>query len=461
MEYMPRICLYCARYNFETLVPEPLGIGYIAAFLIQQQIVEEAEICIVNSLDEAISFKPDIVGVSSVSQVIQDARVFARQCKKQLGCLTILGGYHVTCIPQKIPKEFDLGVLGEGEKTFSEIVQLVKAKNITVETLQHVQGICYSLNGEIKTTEPRELIDDIDQLPVPYRFRKDAQELGVFTSRGCPYRCIFCASHAFWGDTYRLRSADSVVAEINYLVSTYQPRIINILDDLWIAHKQRFQEITKKLIQLKIPDKVIFTGFCRSNIVGEEEIKLLKKLNYSYLRFGAETGSEILLRRLKGDSISIGDHQRVIELCQKHNMPCGASFMFGVPGETRVDIEATVQFLRRNYGRFRIMGFYLFNPLPGTSIWEAMKADGIVDDEISFEHLQLDFLKENFSWDNILYFNNENVSLAEFRRYIEMIREEFIEGKLKEKATKDSRSRNFFTQRAFAGVRKYFRFGHE
>ncbi len=405
----------------------PLGIGYIAAYLIHQGIVSETEICIVDNLDEAMAFKPDILGVSAVSQVIKQARDFAGECKKKFGCLTVLGGYHVTSIPDKLPQEFDIGVIGEGENTFAEIVRLYQTNQLTTKALTQVKGICWRQGLEIVMNERRELIENIDSLPWPYRHKEYSKEAPIFTSRGCPYNCIFCASHQFWCDRFRLRSSDSIVAEIHYLVNKYQPKECVILDDLWMANKKRFRECVEKLIELKIPEKVSFRGFCRSNLIGEEEIILLKKMNYRFIRFGAETGSDKLLKYLKGDNISVADHQRVIDLCQKHNIKCGASFMFGVPGETREDLEATIHFLHKNVGKFKIIGFYFFNPIPGTTIWNRMKSKGMITDDFQFERLQLDFKKVNFSWDKVMYFNRENVPLDEFRKIIEKIRADFID----------------------------------
>ena len=424
---MSRVCLYCARYDFEPMAEEALGLGYLAAYLIQQGIVKESEIRIADDLDEVIRFKPDILGVSSVSQVIFNARNFAKECGERWGCLTVLGGYHVTCIPEKLPEEFDLGVLGEGELTFAEIVRLFKDNRLKAESFGQIHGICYRKNAEIIINQPRGLIDDIDALPRPYRQRVAGDTISLFTSRGCPYRCTFCASHKFWGDRFRLRSAASVVSEIDYIINKYHPRIISIMDDLWIFNKKRFREIADNLIKRKIPEKVSFTGFCRSNIMQEEDIKLLKDLNFRYVRFGAESGSEIMIKRLKGDSISITDHQRVIDLCQKHEIECLGSFMFGVPGETIEDIEATIAFLRRNKGKFKIGGFYLFNPMPGTEIWNWMKDKKIISDEFPFERLQIDFLKKSFSWENILYYNQDCVSPGVFREYVEKIKTEFMD----------------------------------
>ena len=82
---MSRVCLYCARYDFEPLSITPLGIGYVAAYLIQQGIVNEDEMRIVDTLGEVLEFKPDILGISSVSQVISYAKEFAKKCKEKVG----------------------------------------------------------------------------------------------------------------------------------------------------------------------------------------------------------------------------------------------------------------------------------------------------------------------------------------------------------------------------------------
>lgn len=427
-----KICLYCAKYDFEEL-DIPLGIGSLAAYLIQEKIVCEKDIRIVNSLKEAIEFKPDILGVSSVSLVIGHAREFAKKCKEAVGCLTILGSYHITAVPNKLPEEFDLGVLGEGELTLAEIINFFK-KNKLMENLDKIKGICYKKERKIIINERRDLIKNLDTLPLPYRIKGHNEEIPIFTSRGCPYRCIFCASTNFWKN-YRLRSADSVVFEIKYLVDKNFPKkiTINILDDLWIANKERFKEIVKKLVELKVPEKTSFVGFCRSNLIYEEDIKLLKKMNYKHLRFGAETGSEVLLKKIKGNNISVKDHQRVIDLCQKHNLPCRASFMLGIPGETKEDVRATINFLRKNKGKLTIQGFYFFKPLPGTEIWEDMKRKKLISENFAFEDTPQDFTRENFSWKNVSYFNEENVPLKELKIAVDLIKKEFIYDTLKRK----------------------------
>jgi radical SAM superfamily enzyme YgiQ (UPF0313 family) len=344
-----KICLYCARNKSETFKVRPLGISYLASFLVSRGIVETDNLRIVDDIEEVIAFQPDIVGVSSVSQVISDARNFAHRCREATGSFTVLGGYHISTVPQRLPYEFDVGVIGEGEETFCEIVSSWANSPLVESKLRDIAGICYREEGGlVRQTPLREQIANIDALPWPLRHHKYSMEEPVFTSRGCPFRCTFCASQKFWRNSVRFRSADSVVSEIVHTVEKYGPDEIVILDDLWMADKDRFKEIVNRLVALGIPNKVSFRGFCRSNVIDEESILLLKDLNYRFVRFGAETGSERLLKRIKGENISVADHQRVVDLCQKHGLRCGGSLIFGIPGETEDDLMETIRFLQES-----------------------------------------------------------------------------------------------------------------
>jgi len=422
---MAKICLYCARFENESFGLAPLGVGYLFSSLVHHGPASGDDIRVVDTLDEAIGFQPDILGVGSVSQVISDATRFAAACREACRCITVLGGYHVTCLPQKLPPEFDIGVLGEGEQTFCELVERYIAGDIEA-SLKDIKGICWRDGGEIVVNPRREIIDDIDAIPWPQRHQKYSKDEPIFTSRGCPYNCTFCASHTFWEDKFRLRSAESVIDEIAHIVETRKPDEIAIIDDLWMADKKRLLKIVEGLERRGIPQQVTFRGFCRSNMVYEQDILLLKRLDYRFVRFGAETGSQKLLTKIKGPGITVKDHQRVINLCDKHGLRCGASFMFGLPGETKKDLRKTIKFLRRNSGKCVVMGFYLFNPIPGTILWNELLKQKKLDDDLDLTSLQLDMTKPSFDWNRVLYFNQDNIDIDEFRDIVESIRSEFI-----------------------------------
>lgn len=413
-----KICFYCSRDDY---YPIPaLGIAYIASYLIEKGIVDRDHLLIVDSFDEVLDFRPSIVGISSTSQVFHQALEFAKKCKEHTGAYTVLGGYHISVSPESLPKEYDFGVMGEGEKTFAELVCLMAKGTVDYQDLQPVNGICYHHHGEVAVNPARSLIKELDNIPFPIFQKRYSDEYPIFTSRGCPYRCTFCASHLFWQERIRFRSAESVVAEIVEAVERYHCQEIYILDDLWLSDKKRFQKIVELLEERNIPENIRFKGFCRSNIIFEDHIKLLKRLNYAVVRFGGETGSNDLLQKIKGKNISIQDHTRVIDLCARYGLPCSASFMFGVPGETMTDIELTRKFLIKNRGRLSISGLYFFNPIPGTELWGDLLKAGKISDDFDLSNLQLDLSRDNFSWETAEkgYFNEENIPFSLFREKI-------------------------------------------
>lgn len=420
-----RVALYAARYEGDENKLAPLSLGYLAAYLQENNIVEKENLLIVDSPEELVSFSPDIVGVSSVSQVIKDAISFADFCKKKYNTINVLGGYHITLCPEKLPVEFDYGVIGEGEQTFAELVtQITKLASVDPSM---IPGLCFHTQNGTKCSNPRPLLTDLDVLPLPVRHRHHIDDYSVFTSRGCPYDCIYCAAPAFWGRSYRMRSATSVVKEIELLVGQYQPKEIVIVDDLWIANKNRFHAIATELIRKKITEKTTFRGFVRSNIVYEDDMKILKKMNYRLIRFGAETGSDRLLKIIKGSSSSVAYHQRLIDLSYKYNLPCSGSFMFGVPGETVADIEETIKFIEKNRSKFFINGFYFYNPIPGTKIYNMLKKEGSITSEDYLDNIYIDMLHPKFEIIEENYFNEERVPLSILQSYVHKIKNEFID----------------------------------
>ena len=422
---MKRIALYAARFENDQQKLFPLGLGYLAAYLIQQGLATETTVRIVDSLQELDAFQPDILGVSAVSQVVFEAREFAAAAKKNHNCLTVLGGYHISLAPETLPREFDFGILGEGEVTFAELLEHC-SRPTDAEQINNIDGLCFHDRTGIVLTKKRRQIQDLESLSFPLRQKRYSDESSIFTSRGCPYSCIYCAAPAFWQCKFRMRSAISVVKEIEEIIVNQQPREIAFLDDLWIADKQRFRMIVNLLEEKGITRQVTFRGFCRSNLVQEEDILLFKRMNYRVVRFGAETGSERLLKKIKGSSASITHHQRVIELCAKHKIPCSASFMFGLPGETLEDLQETAAFLNKNRGKLAIAGFYFFNPIPGTDLWKRLEESGEVGSRFPLEELQLDMTKTSFDWENIHYFNEKSIPLPVFRKFVENIREEYL-----------------------------------
>lgn len=422
-----RIAFYCARYASEQRDPLPLGLGCLGAYIEQQGLIERADIRYAVTGEEAAAFRPDILCVSSTSQVIDDAYEVARAVRRASPVVRcILGGYHVTAVPHLLQSPFDVGVMGEGELTLAELIALAAAGRWSPEAWSGVAGVCYRGDDDrVHVTPRRPLIENLDSLPMPHRsLTAEAEEARLFTSRGCPYRCIYCASSVHWGRC-RYHGSQRVVHEIEQLYRTYGVKKIYFLDDLFAANRTRLAAIADGLAARELLGRVSFHGFVRANLMDERMADLLKKMDFYFVRFGAESASQRILDKLKCGTVNVTQLQKTVDLCNDRELKVGASFVFGTPGEGEEDLAATFDFLLANRGRCVLAGFYMLTPYPGTELWGWAKQRGIVDERMDWTRLALDFHKPEFDWDRAVYLNEDCVPLRRFRQLIQNFRDEY------------------------------------
>lgn len=215
------------------------------------------------------------------------------------------------------------------------------------------------------TVEKR--VDDIDRLKFPER-GSCGNSVPIITSRGCPFNCYFCTSRAQWGKP-RLRSVENLAAEVEYLVANY-PRMteLYILDDLWAYPESRFDGFYDWWMVRNLNKRFSLRGFVRSSMATKKLFVRMKRMGFSRIRFGAETASPRLLKAInKGATVE--DHQRAVDLAAEVGLPITASFMHGLPGETKQDLALTSKFLAKNKGKLSREGWYRFRAFPGCKLW--------------------------------------------------------------------------------------------
>lgn len=336
---------------------------------------------------ELESFRPQLVAISAVSQNFNFAIDYAR-IAKQWGAAVLVGGFHLSCIPECLTEHMDVGCLGEGEETFGELLQRhLESGSLHGEGLGGVAGIVYRENGRLIATPPRPLVSSLDQLPHPDRsligYRKHDY---MFTSRGCPYRCTFCASSRFW-DTVRYASPEYVIEEIRELID-HGVDTISFYDDLFVAHRRRLQQIAALIVSNGFHRRVSFTCSCRANAVTPDVVESLKAMHVVSVGMGLESGCDRTLRYLKG-SVTVRQNERAIELLKNAGIQANASFIIGSPSETREEMLQTYRFIQGS--RIDFFDVYTLTPLPGTPVWETAKKRGLVSDRMDWNRLNVNF----------------------------------------------------------------------
>ena len=362
--------------DFDTHYPA-LGLAYIATYL--RNVIPGIEVKILNSDEESAmkAFAPDIVGISAVTQnmywAIRSAEFLKRECP---GVVTVLGGPHQTALPDVLNDPFDYGSIGEGEDCMLDIVQaLMKGKAGFNEAMTKIPGVVYRQDGKILHNHERKAVRELDYLGIPDRDligEGKSMRLHMITSRGCPYRCIFCAS-AFNVRTARYASPGLVIQEIKHLVERYGVKEIKIYDDLFTAHRTRLQEIAGLMDAEGLNKEVHIECTNRANLTTLDLLQDCKKLGVRALAFGFESGSQKVLELLKTDSVDVAQNRASIKMCRDMGIEVRGSFIIGTPGETVPDLAETYKFVDEN--KLDGVKIYVLTPLPGTPVWiEAEKA---------------------------------------------------------------------------------------
>lgn len=362
----------------EDITP-PLGLMYVAAYL---EKYTSHQIKILDCLIEKIDYnqlkkrieqeKPDLVGITTLTFTLIDVLKTAKIIKQiDPNIKIVLGGPHVNIYPQETLNfpEIDFLVLGEGEKPIKDLSDNLNQ----TENLYKFKGIAFKDGYKIINPGPRELIQDLDSLPFPARHLVPNQKYSsvlsknnsittMFSSRGCPFRCLFC-NRAHLGKVFRARSAKNVVDEMEECKKMGIDEIF-IYDDTFTIARQRVIDICSEIKNRNL--KINWDVRARVDTVDEEMLKEMKETGCQRIHYGVEAGTQKILNILR-KGITLKQVEKAFQLTKKNNIQTLAYFMIGSPQETKQDILETIKFAKKLKPDF--VCFSLTTPYPLTDLY--------------------------------------------------------------------------------------------
>jgi radical SAM superfamily enzyme YgiQ (UPF0313 family) len=370
----------------------PLWPGYLAASIENRFGQNKFEFKILKDPieRELVNFRPDVVAISSVTKNYNHAVEYA-YIAKQFSIPVVVGGIHISLMPNSFAKQMDVGCIGEGEETFAEIMEMyIDTGGFAPEYLSKINGVIYWENGKLAKTPNRSPISNIDYIPHPKRSLAGYRNTDtIMTARGCPFRCSFCSVSRYWRKV-RFAKAQYVIDEIIELAEN-GVKIIKIYDDLFTINKERLHGLSEMVSEMGLAKKVKFACWCRSNTLDDEVVYALRKMNVVSVELGLESGCDKTLRYLKGN-IGVKDNIRAIQLLKNAGIQTNATFIIGSPQETYDEIMETYDFIKNS--RLDTVTVNRLIPFPGTPIWDHALDKGLVSETMDWSRIGDTILSE-------------------------------------------------------------------
>jgi len=376
---------------------QPINLAYLAAAVIGAGISAEiwdygiggfVENDFLNRIRES---NPSAIGIHCKTFNIIQGHHLAGIIKKYFpGIMTLVGGPHSSALPIDTLKEFpyfDLVVIGEGEATIAELCREISSGN----DLKNVNGLALREGGTTICTKKRELIKNLDEINYPARHllqnirhhnRHSTRGLSpsnhnvteIFTSRGCPGKCIFCAVNIAYGNSVRFRTVDNVLGEVEECISRYKYNHIIIQDDTFTLNKKRVSGILEGFRRLGLTS---WSCDSRVDTVNEEMLNEMAASGCKKISFGVESGSDKILK-LSKKNITVDQIEHTVALAKKSNIDIvECNFIIGShPDETYDDVQATWKLIKKI--RPDIIAVSVIVPYPGTEIYRLMEDRGYI-----------------------------------------------------------------------------------
>ncbi len=329
-------------------------------------------------VDHLRTFKPDLIGLNTISPCISDTVECVTIVRKVYSGLVIAGGYHVTALPElslrKIPG-LDGVIEGEGEWAMLRIAM--------EENPESIPGVWWRKKEGAILHMPSKQIENLDELPFPdldlldmaFYTRPSLNSIRghflsvapILTSRGCTNRCDFCAESLTYGKGVRFHSPDYVVEWIKKVLKDYRVGGIYFYDNNFLANEERGREICEKILSNGLDRKFKWAIQARANTLHADLLRLLKRAGCILIEIGIESALQNHLNGVtKGATVSV--NEEAIMSCRKEGIYTHAFMMTGFEGEQLSDLENGLRWVKQtNPSSF---SWFPLNIYPGTALYQ-------------------------------------------------------------------------------------------
>jgi radical SAM superfamily enzyme YgiQ (UPF0313 family) len=339
------------------------------------------------ALENAVgSTKYDIAGLTCMSVEFLGGLNAARTIREQFpGTHVIFGGQHPTIMPEQVMKLdcVDSICIGEGEQVWADFLDRMAAGG----TLEGVPGLWFRRDGSVVRNLPRNDYVDVNSVPMPayhlleieryfdidfVRFPTvDRRAIQIFTSRGCPYRCIYC--HDLFGKRFRGRKPELVWEEIRFLHDRYGIREFMVEDDIFNMDLDRAKRICDLVIDSGLELGFQFGNGVRLERFDEELMRKLAQAGTHHVAIAIESANDRIQRLIK-KNLKVGRLNEVLGWAHKYGIETLGFFMLGFPGETVKEIDQTIRFASASH--FDEALFSIATPYAGTELNDLVRATG-------------------------------------------------------------------------------------
>lgn len=380
----------------------PMNLAYLAAWLRREAIEVELADYEIARFDPGIfaellrHLRPEVIGFSATTPIIAGAARLAALAKESLpGIVTVIGGAHANGLPLGTLEEFaafDCLIYGEGELTLLELCRVIERGG----SLAGIPGLVHRHDGRLVRNPPREPLAVLDTLPFPARdlfraaeqaghvsrgFSNRLRSAELFTARGCPFACSFCAIQATFGRQVRFHSPERVGLEVDQLVRVHGCNHLVLADDTFTLLPERAAEISARL---KASGIVSWNCDTRASTVTPQLLHIMAQSGCRKIAFGVESGSQRVMDRI-GKQLTVEQVTSAVHWAKEAGIPhIEGNFIIGAdPAETVEDLEQTRRLIVSLPWTF--ISVAVIVPYPGTPVYDRMAVAGQIAAEANWE----------------------------------------------------------------------------